>query len=52
VLIVMALHRASDQLLVAALSVGIQAVEKIDADLARVPQRIDRRIPVGLVVER
>jgi len=52
VLVAMALYRASDQFLVAALSVGIRAVEKIDADLARMAQGIDRRILVGLIVER
>jgi hypothetical protein len=52
VVVAMALHRAGDQFLVAALSVGIRAVEKIDADLARMAQGIDRRISVRLVIER
>src|SRR6516162_8644717 len=46
------LYRAGDQFLVAAMPVGIRAVEKIDADFARMPDCIDRRISVGLVVER
>src|ERR1700738_3607788 len=48
----MALYRASDQFLVAALSVGVRAVEEIDADLARAAQGGDRRIAVRLIVER
>jgi hypothetical protein len=45
----MALYRASDQFLVAALTVGVRAVEKIDADLTRAVQDADRRIAVGLI---
>src|SRR6516162_6776261 len=45
------LYRAGDQFLVAAMPVGVRAVEKVDADLARMPDCIDRRISVGLVVE-
>src|ERR1700738_4066204 len=48
----MALYRASDQLLVAAQTVGIRAVEKIHADLTRAAQCVNRHIAVGLVVER
>src|SRR6516162_960446 len=48
----MALRRAGDQFLVAAMTVGVRAVEEIDADLARVVHRIDRRISVGLIIER
>jgi hypothetical protein len=35
----MASYRASDEFLIAALTVGIRAVEKIDTDLARVAAR-------------
>src|SRR5262249_47505362 len=52
VVVAMALHRAGDQFLVAALAVGVRAVEKIDADLARTAHRIYRRIAIGLIVER
>src|ERR1700730_17886550 len=48
----MARYCASDQFLVAALTVGVRAVEKIDADLARATQGADRRIAVRLIVER
>src|ERR1700730_14664564 len=48
----MARYCASDQFLVAALTVGVRAVEKIDADLARAAQGADRRIAVRLIVER
>jgi hypothetical protein len=48
----MALYRAGDQFLIAALAVGVRAVEKIDADLARRAQSVYRRICVGLVVKR
>src|SRR6266478_9925641 len=48
----MALYPASDQFLVAAPTVGVRAVKKIDADLTRAAQGFDRRISVGLVVER
>lgn len=47
----MALYRTSDQFLVAAPTVGIRAVKKIDADLTRAAQGFDRRISVGLVVK-
>src|SRR6266404_8402109 len=50
--VAMALYPASDQFLVAAPTVGIRAVKKIDADLTRSAQGFDRRISVGLVVER
>ena len=48
----MPLDRAGDQLLVAAGAVGVRGVEEIDAELARPADRRDRRIRVGLVVER
>jgi len=51
VIVAMVLYRVGNQLLVAALAVGVRAVEKIDADLARMAQGIDRRISVGLVVK-
>ena len=52
VLVAMTPYRAGDQLLVAASTVSIRAVEKIDADLARAAQGVDRRLFIGLVVER
>src|SRR5438552_12584192 len=52
VLVPMALDCVSDQFLIAALTVTVRAVEKIDADLARPAQGLDRRISVGLIVER
>src|SRR5437016_3680123 len=48
----MALYRVSDQFFVFAPTVGIRAVEKVDADLARAAQGVDRGISVGLIVER
>src|SRR5205823_14158739 len=48
----MALDCVSDQFLIAALTVSVRAVEKIYADLARAAQGLDRRISVGLIVER
>jgi hypothetical protein len=42
VLVAIALYRVSDQFLVAALTVGVRAVEKIDADLTRAAQGVDR----------
>src|SRR5439155_11282074 len=52
VLVPMALDCVSDQFLIAALTVSVRAVEKIYADLARAAQGLDRRISVGLIVER
>src|ERR1700719_2210702 len=45
-------NRASDQFLVAAPTIGVRAVQKLDADLARAAQDVDRRVFIGLVVER
>src|SRR5580700_7439957 len=42
----------SDQFLIAALTVSVRTVEKIYADLTRAAQGLDRRISVGLIVER
>jgi hypothetical protein len=42
VLVAMALYPASDQFLVAAPTVGIRAVKKIDADLTRAAQGFDQ----------
>jgi hypothetical protein len=42
----------SDQFLIAALTVSVRAVEKIHADLTRAAQGLDRRISVGLIIER
>ena len=49
ILVAMVLYRASDQLLVAAQTVGVRAVEEFDADLARAAQGVDRGIAVGLI---
>src|SRR5882724_8351108 len=52
VLVAMTPDRASDQFLVAAPTICVRAVQKIDPDLARAAQGVDRRIFIGLVVER
>src|SRR5689334_8849596 len=48
----MGLDCVSNQFLIAALTISVRAVEKIYADLARAAQGLDRRISVGLIVER
>jgi len=50
--VAIALYRVSDQFLVSALAIGVRAVEKVDADLTRTAQGVDRGISVGLIVER
>ena len=52
VLVAMALHRASDQFLVTAQTIGVRAVKKMHADLARAAQSVNRHIFIGLIVER
>src|SRR5713101_4083302 len=41
-----------DQLLVTAAAVAVRRVEKIDAELARPPDRRDARLRIGLAIER